>query len=84
MLELKKVNKWNEWLSRYIQQKSSTVEEVIINYKDRSIFKKIQAEFKIKNFKKREKRLDVQIEHNEKDMTYGNSDNGKRENRWKE
>lgn len=54
---------------------------MIINYKDRSIFKKIQAEFKIKNFKKREKRLDVQIGHNEKDMTYGNSDNGKRENR---
>lgn len=57
---------------------------MIIKYKDRSTFKKIQAEFKIKNFKKREKRWDVQIGHNEKDMTYGNSDNGKRENRWKE
>ena len=57
---------------------------MIIKYKDRSIFKKIQAEFKIKNFKKREKRWDVQIGHNEKDMTYGNSDSGKRENRWKE
>ena len=32
---------------------------------------------------KREKR-NVQIGHNEKDMTCGNSDNGKGENRWKE
>lgn len=29
----------------------------------------------------REKRCDVPIGQNEKDMTYGNSDNGKRENR---